>query len=324
MSRLAGYGEKLTALNSYPHPVRSSNTAWRVRGMTVVEVIVVIAILGLVAALLLPAVQAAREASRRAQCLANLHNIGLAIQSYVDTHRVFPPSTLESAILPYLELSNVYGLIDYSVPLADPRNNVPRLLRIDVYHCPSDGTGWGTSGTNYAGNFGSGVQAYGYNGIIRPLSGFYGIGEDPTAAYVVSPASVADGLSNTSAAAEILIATEALEDPLRAIWQAPVPLPLPSELDAFAAECDSLSSGLQYVPIRGVSWLLADQSETGYNHVLPPKRKSCTNGQSVQIGAYSANSLHPAGVNLLRAEARRSQAVQCRRALPPQQAAPVL
>jgi prepilin-type N-terminal cleavage/methylation domain-containing protein/prepilin-type processing-associated H-X9-DG protein len=275
------------------------------RGLTLIEALVVIALLALVAALLLPAVQAARESSRRAQCLSNLHNIGLAMQAYVDAHRAFPPSTFESAVLPHLELSSVYGLVDYSVSPSDPKNSAARNLRVEIYHCPSDGVGWRTAGSNYGGNFGSGVQAYGYNGIIRPLKGYAGIGEDPLRIYVVSPAAVRDGLANTAAAAEILIATEAF-DPQRAIWPMPTPLPLASQLDAFATACDATSGPLLYVPLRGVSWLFTDQSFTGYNHVLPPNRKSCTNGQSVPIGAYTANSSHPGGVNVLCADGHTS------------------
>ncbi len=61
------------------------------RGFTLVELLVVIAIIGILIGLLLPAIQAAREAARRSSCSNNLHQLGIAIQTYHDRQRAFPP-----------------------------------------------------------------------------------------------------------------------------------------------------------------------------------------------------------------------------------------
>lgn len=125
---------------------------------TLVELLVVIAIIGVLVGLLLPAVQAAREASRRAQCSNNLKQIGIALHSYHDTHRVLPPGWLATHpstgmpywlgrpgwgwaafALPFLEQQNVAeNLARYEVPITDPVNQTARTTKIETYRCPSD------------------------------------------------------------------------------------------------------------------------------------------------------------------------------------------
>src|SRR5438067_12295540 len=131
------------------------------RGFTLVELLVVIAIIGVLVALLLPAVQAAREAARRTQCINNLKQIGIALHTYHDSLRVFPPSylifpggspamgppdpdsgdagpgwTALMLILPQIEQGNLYQSFDLNAPSWSPKNATPAQRSVKTYLCP--------------------------------------------------------------------------------------------------------------------------------------------------------------------------------------------
>ncbi len=124
-------------------------------GFTLVELLVVIAIIGILVGLLLPAVQAAREAARALQCQNNLHQIGLATHLFHDSHRAFPPAryqprpdaSLDRAcggsettwlvrIMPYLEQASAESRWDYSQPYVEHEDDV-RGFTLASYCCPS-------------------------------------------------------------------------------------------------------------------------------------------------------------------------------------------
>ena len=123
-------------------------------GFTLIELLVVISIIGLLIALLLPAVQAAREAARRAQCVNNLKQIGLALQNYHGSVGAFPPGYVSNfdpggtdtgpgwgwaaMILPQLEQANLSNAVNFNLPIEVPANGTVRLVGIQAFLCPSD------------------------------------------------------------------------------------------------------------------------------------------------------------------------------------------
>ncbi|MHC4179343.1 MAG: DUF1559 family PulG-like putative transporter [Planctomycetota bacterium] len=123
-------------------------------GFTLIELLVVVAIIGILISLLLPAIQAAREAARRVQCMNNLTQLGVALQNYQSAHRVLPPGTIDPKgpirtkpqgyhmswmvqLLPYIEERSTFKNIDFSVGVYNKNNAPVRAISIALFRCPS-------------------------------------------------------------------------------------------------------------------------------------------------------------------------------------------
>jgi prepilin-type N-terminal cleavage/methylation domain-containing protein/prepilin-type processing-associated H-X9-DG protein len=192
------------------------------RGFTLIELLVAISIVGILFAMLLPAVQAAREAARRAGCANNLKQLGLALHGYHDALGSFPmgyvaardPDPYQTTpgwgwaamILPHLEQSSLVNTANFSLPVERPDNLTTRITDVGAFICPADrnpgryvaaradGTPVGLFQTNsYAACYGAGLaiddQPGSGNGIFRRN-------------FVVRLADILDGTDNTIALGE--------------------------------------------------------------------------------------------------------------------------
>jgi len=176
-------------------------------GFTLVELLVVIAIIGTLVALLLPAVQSARESARRMQCTNNLHNLGIAMQNYHDALGTFPNSHFFAVsqtdsvcsgattnceqwgwgalILPYIEQTNLHnqlGVISYSLHHVMAGQN-PALknaaaisnalqLKLPLFLCPSDSNPDGNVNTGRPFTNGLGTLAGGLGAFHPAVSNY--------------------------------------------------------------------------------------------------------------------------------------------------------
>ena len=294
------------------------------RAFTLVEMLVVIAVVGVLVALLLPAVQAARESARRIACANNLRQLGVAAQIHHTSHGHFPAGSVAKAdpadattpwtfyrwstlatLSPYLENTAAYNALNLKVPLYNsslqisPVNQAGVRIAVALFHCPSDDglrlrATFGP--TNYAACTGSGIGG----GTPNNTDGVSFV-NSKTAINQISDGTTQTALMSESTLGTIGGSTHDVQREYKSLLSAPLT----------EAQCNSSTIWNLSDP-RGFAWVNGEYRSALYNHYGTPNSRTpdcigVTIGGTPQTrytpyGWRTARSLHPGGVNLLLAD----------------------
>lgn len=308
---------------------------------TFIELMIVIAVIGTLVALLLPAVQAAREAARRSHCTKNLQHIGLGLQSYHDAWGVFPygqggtgagssltcnmgelsgwvplmPHIGDPPLFNHIEQSQTYEEVNFCPFGPQPDITVhpditlyrPWYIQPRILLCPSDG-GWQAPDrpgqTNYRFSWGDVVANTGRRPVPRGMFGRYS---------GVSVSMITDGTSNTIAISERVIAPPGQQ------MQVSVRAGVATEIEGIEVAPqgtrnlsggDFVGTGQQLLDMSGMMWANGRLPFGGVTTVLPPNAPAALGPAGAVIGGrprfdwgvIPPSSFHPGGVNLLLAD----------------------
>ena len=298
-------------------------------GFTLIELLVVIGIISILISLVLPAVQGAREAARRASCVNQLRQIGLALQTYHAAHDAYPNAlytrtlpngwhygglySIQAHLLPYLEQATLHNSINFAIgtwpedtfkfaPTSEMAgynraNDTARLTGLAIFLCPSDGGAFANTGNNYRACVGVGPA----NMTLAetPDSGNGMFPEIGT----VTAAQVIDGLSHTVAFSERLRGSGRRDafDPMRDLYSRQG---LANNADQLLTACRASArfGSRDAYETCGRWWFWSGRERTLYNQAQTPNGSvpDCSYGGFVPaIDMATARSNHPGGVNVL-------------------------
>jgi prepilin-type N-terminal cleavage/methylation domain-containing protein/prepilin-type processing-associated H-X9-DG protein len=303
------------------------------RGFTLIEALVVVFVIGLLLALVLPAVQSARESARRLTCTNQLRQLGIALSHHHEQWNSFP-SAVSSRwrlpgghvitsdlpglynLLPFLEQSVLFNEFNITINegalivIGLAQNQTAKAVRVATFLCPSDSMlPTAEPGPNsYRFNVGSWNYPFEQNtGDYLGKGAAFAIGKK------LSASNFTDGLSQTVGMSERISGSGSTVsfDRTRDFWYANViGLISPQKADQIMEICGALTSvPSDYNTTFGYSWCWPSYAGTWYNHVGSPNSivSDCSLEKSpidpsniiTQYGLISARSFHTGGVNSL-------------------------
>ncbi len=283
------------------------------RAFTLIELLVVITVIGVLIALLLPAVQAAREAARRIDCTSHLKQLALAAHNFEQANGALPagcttvaingsltPSNASAlvSLLPFLEQAALYQNFNLSLNVGNPENFTARTISVAVFVCPSDPSNGKytetipnpafTAGGNYYGNLGNNGWVFeNKNGQNKNSSkcGVFAYGS------ATQFRDITDGTSRTALFAEIRRGAQPNNDMLSVTV---LPIPQWGTASAWVNPSNdtppaACQTGTTVYSSTGLRYAFGTVPFALYTHTVPPNAKTrdcmCTTFDQIHFAA---------------------------------------